>query len=358
MQRLLLVSTCGTSVLTNAAPPALRPWLTEVANEAYVEDPRLDDLVQTCRHSLGHADESGRCRMSAEINGVHAILRRWRPEQVRHVLIHTDTWLGRRAAGLVSDCLEGIPLPMTAGGLRTSDLESFRAALAELTVDLIGLVEAYRNQGWIVIFHLTGGFKSLNGYLQSLGMLQADRCVFLFEGAPELMEIPRLPIRLAEAEELQDHLTVFRRLAVGYPVTEAEARGVPESFLLAVDGAVTRNLLGDVAWARHRHTLLSDTLQPPLSPRMTVHESIHRAFARLPPDLRVQVQDALDEFAAHLDLNRPLMKSRTFKALRGRPVTGSTHELYAWSSGSAGRLFGHWTDDHQHFVFDRLDTHL
>jgi hypothetical protein len=52
-----------------------------------------------------------------------------------------------------------------------------------------------------VVFNLTGGFKSLNGYLQTVAMISADRCAFLFEGAPELMEIPRLPVRLAEIDE-------------------------------------------------------------------------------------------------------------------------------------------------------------
>lgn len=71
---------------------------------------------------------------------------------------------------------------------------------------------------------LTGGFKPLSGYLQTLAMISAERCVFLFEGMP-LMEIPRLPVRLSELDELREHAALFRRLAVGYTVRTDDATG-------------------------------------------------------------------------------------------------------------------------------------
>jgi hypothetical protein len=40
----------------------------------------------------------------------------------------------------------------------------------------------------------------------------------------------------------------------------------------------------------------------------------------------------------------------------GRSRAGSTHELYAWSDGGTGRLFGHYDADNV-FVFDRLTNH-
>jgi len=102
-------------------------------------------------------------------------------------------------------------LLVSACGLRTNRLASFRVALADLTEQLDTLVRSYREQGWFVVFNLTGGFKSLNGYLQTLGMISADRCVFIFEGAPELMEIPRLPVRLSELDDVREHMDIFSR---------------------------------------------------------------------------------------------------------------------------------------------------
>ncbi|HEX9640384.1 MAG TPA: putative CRISPR-associated protein [Candidatus Krumholzibacteria bacterium] len=356
-ERLLLVSTCGTSLLTNGASADDRTWLTKVANDVEVDMARLTPIVEDRRAQLAAADEPTRREMSAELNGIHAVLDRYVPRQVFHLLVHTDTAPGKAAARLIQEALGNATLLVSASGLRTDELASFRAALADLTKQLDELVESYRAQGWFVVFNLTGGFKSLNGYLQTLAMISADRCVFLFEGAPELMEIPRLPVRLAEIEELREHATIFRQLAVGYTVRPDTAKGGPDALLMELDGEVTTSVLGDMVWARHRATLFTEKLQPPLSGKMRVADRVQKVFVGLEAMWKVQVNEALDEFSAYLDHGRSLLKSRTFKKLQGDPVLGSTHELYAWSDGAAGRLFGHY-DANGIFVFDRLSNHL
>lgn len=355
--RLLVVSTCGTSLLTNGSSREDREWLTKVANEMQVDAVRLTTIVDVRRAALQTADEPTRRRMSAELNGIGAVLDRYQPDQLFHLLVHTDTAPGKASADLVQAVLGHQTLLVSAGGLRTNDLASFRAALADLTKQLEALVQSFRAQGWFVIFNLTGGFKSLNGYLQTLAMISADRCVFLFEGAPELMEIPRLPVRLAELEELREHALMFRRIAVGYAVQADAAAGAPESLLMEVDGEVTTSPLGDVAWARHRAALFTEKLHAPLSPKVRISDRVQKAFAALKSVQRVQVNEAIDEFSAFLDHGRTLPKSRTFKQLQGDPVPGSTHELYVWSDGATGRLFGHY-EPAGSFVMDSLSGHL
>lgn len=356
-ERLLLVSTCGTSLLTNGARDADRDWLTQIANDVNVDSVRLTSIVDERRAQLRMADEPTRRKSSAELNGIGAVLDRYKPKQLFHLLVHSDTAPGKATADLVQEALGNQTSLVSAGGLRTNHLASFRAALADLTRQLDALVQSYRAQGWFVVFNLTGGFKSLNGYLQTLGMISADRCVFLFEGAPELMEIPRLPVRLAELEELRDHAMVFRRLAVGYVVQVDAAKGAPDSLLMEVDDVVTTSVLGDVAWARHRATLFAEQLQSPLSNKVRVADGVRKVFAGLEAAQKVQVNEAFDEFSAYIDHGRALPKSRTFKRLQGDPVPGSTHELYAWSDGATGRLFGHY-DASDAFIFDRLAGHL
>ncbi|MCC6751950.1 MAG: hypothetical protein IT371_30125 [Deltaproteobacteria bacterium] len=172
-----------------------------------------------------------------------------------------------------------------------------------------------------------------------------------------LMEIPRLPVRLSEIDELREHAALFRRLAVGYTVRTDDANGAPDSLLMEVDGEVTTSVLGDVAWARHRATLFAEKLQPPLSSKVRVADAVQKVFAGLETAQKVQVNEAFDEFSAYVDHGRTLPKSRTFKKLQGDPVSGSTHELYAWSDGATGRLFGHY-DASGVFIVDRLAGHL
>jgi putative CRISPR-associated protein (TIGR02619 family) len=356
MTRLLLVSTCGTSLLTNGASEDDRAWLTKTANDVEVDASCLTSIVGARRVALKTADEPTRRQMSAELNCIGAVLDRYQPQQLFHLLVHTDTALGKATADLVQEALGNQTALVSASGLRTNDLTSFRAALADLTRQLDALVRSYREQGWFVVFNLTGGFKPLSGYLQTLAMISADRCVFLFEGMP-LMEIPRLPVRLSEFDELREHAALFRRLAVGYTVRTDDAKGAPDSLLMEVDGEVTTSVLGDVAWARHRATLFAKRLQPTLSTKVRVEDAVHKVFAGLETAKKVQVNEAFDEFCAYVDHGRALTKSRTFKKLQGNPVPGSTHELYAWSDGATGRLFGHY-DAGGAFVFDRLGEHL
>lgn len=127
--------------------------------------------------------------------------------------------------------------------------------------------------------------------------------------------------------------------------------------LMEVDGEVTTSVFGDVAWARHRATLFAEKLQPPLSTNVRVADAVHKVFAGLKAAQQVQVNEASDEFSAYVDHGRTLPKSRTFTKLQGDPVPGSTHELYGWSDGATGRLFGHY-DASGVFVFDRLAGHL
>jgi len=357
VERLLLVSTCGTSLLTNGASTDDRAWLTKVANDGEVDTARLTPILNARRDTLKAADEPTRRKLSAELNGIGAVLDRYKPKQLFHVLVHTDTALGRATAGLVQEALGNQTLLVSASGLRTNSLASFREAVAALTKQLDTLVRSYREQGWFVVFNLTGGFKSLNGYLQTLAMISADRCVFIFEGAPELMEIPRLPVRLAEIDELREHVTLFRRLAVGYAVRADEAKGVPDSLLMEIDGVVTTSVLGDVAWARHRATLFAEKLHSPLSKKVRIADAVKKVFSGLEMTQKVQVNEAIDEVCVYVDHGRPLPKSRTFKKLQGDPVPGSTHELYAWSDGATGRLCGHF-DASGVFVFDLLRGHL
>lgn len=356
-KRLLLVSTCGTSLLTNGASDVDRRWLTQVANEIEVDAARLTTIVEGRRESLKAADAPTRRKMSAELNGIGAVIDRYKPKQLFHLLVHTDTAPGKAAADLVHEVLDNQTSLISAPGLRTNDLASFRAALADLTQQVDALVRSYREQGWFVAFNLTGGFKSLNSYLQTLAMISADRCVFLFDGAPELIEIPRLPVRLSEIDELRENGVLFRRLAVGYTVRADDAKSVPDSLLMEVDGEVTTSVLGDVAWSRHRATLFAERIQSPLSKNVRVADAVQKEFARSEAPQRVHVNEALNEFNAYVDHGRPLLKSRMFKQLQGDPVPGCTHELYAWSEGATGRLFVHYSAIGD-FVFDRLSGHL
>lgn len=359
--RLLLVSTCGTSILTNNLDQETQEWLRKITNRVELsaaDAGRLQEHVAQREEQLLNADGAERRKLSAELNGISAILEHWKPSEILHLLIETDTATGRATAKLVKTLLEKDRQPVQilhAGGLQAADFPSFREALADLTVQIDRWTSGYREKGWTTLFNLTGGFKSVNAYLQALGMFYADRSVFLFEGAATLMEIPRLPVKLAEADEIRSHLVAFRRLVHRYPVTKKEVDGVPDLLLLVDSDQAVTSVWGDVVWQRVRTPLLSGELLDPISPKLAV-DKIRKDVKNLSAERRMQVNEALDELAAYLDLGHKLTESHQFEKLKGDPKPPSTHELYLWSDGAASRLFGHFEGDR--FIADSIGPHL
>lgn len=362
--RILLVSTCGSSVLANVGSDEDRRWLILRADSATLsprDTERLEQLAAFAEEKLRQGAEEQQRRLSAEINGIDAVRRRWPGAKFEHVLVCTDTAIGRRCAEILREALRarGDPEPsiFTAAGLRTDNQMNFRTAVSDLTKDLYDHVGEPGSRFWArVVFHLTGGFEWLHAYLQALGTVLADRCVFLFESSAELLEILRLPLVWQMEEAVRKHLDLFRRLAVGYEVPASAVEDAPEALFLEVDGEVSSSVWGETVWQRCRQEILRERLLPPLSSPLRVDPRAQETFAKPPNDRRVAANEALDEFCASLDNARRLRKARKFTALVVPHRGVSTHELYAWSDGGAWRFFLHREGDT--YVVDSMEKHL
>jgi hypothetical protein len=76
---ILLLSTCGTSVLTNGFEEQMRNWLNRITNLPILsaaDASRFRDHLAQCKDRLSKADEAGRRKLSAELNGIGAVLER------------------------------------------------------------------------------------------------------------------------------------------------------------------------------------------------------------------------------------------------------------------------------------------
>src|SRR5699024_7100068 len=171
-------------------------------------------------------------RASAELNGILSCIEQYRPKQIAHLLLHSDTQVGKQAAETVQRILSARGTHadlLSAGGLRTDDVMNFPSSLSQLTEDLRNLVDGYRKSDYYIVFNLTGGFKAVNAYIQALGMLYADQCVFTFERTNTLLEVPSLPIRVESTSIAEEHREIFRKLAMDYPLTPNHMKEMQES---------------------------------------------------------------------------------------------------------------------------------
>jgi putative CRISPR-associated protein (TIGR02619 family) len=362
-----IVSTCGTSLLTADAPNDVRKLLTEHANTQHACDIPAPLQTYVAQRLAGFGQTTGLSMLrdqSAEIAGLIAFYGGHTLQgKDHHVLVVTDTWLGEQGARAIEQVLQqqGHTTEVKrCADLRTNDLGAYRMALSGLVEWAYATLPDCKAKGYRVVFNLTGGFKAVQGFMQTLGTLLADECVYVFERSNELIRLPRLPIQMRAEAWVRDHLTAFRRMALGLPVATDQVRGVPEVLLFSIDGETTLSEWGEVVWRELKPSLYAETLHPNLSARLSWDDGFERSVRPYLHDSRriAQINTRIDDLVRFLELDHN-SKGLDFKAIKGVAQSGSTWEMDAWQDGSARRLFGHYhPDDKSLFVLDRLDRAL
>ncbi len=364
----LIVSTCGTSLLTHNVGSDLRNILTDFANHPRAEDVPPEPRQRIQQHLDARREEFARetdlkrlMDLSAELNGVIRFYG-GNPGVARdqHVLLATDTWLGEATARIVADVLERYDHQVEVKwvrDLRTDDPDSFRWAMSDLVAWCAETLKGYRDAGHRVVFNLTGGFKSVQGFMQALGMIYADESVYVFERNEQLLRLPRLPVQLDSEDILRRHLAVFRRIEAGLPVRDSEVADVPESLVNVDSGQATLSLWGELIWREAYRAVYSADLLEPITPKLVLGPRFQQTLDGLAPDRLRHVNERLDQLARRLEEGKGYNPdSLDFKPLRGGEYKGSTHECDAWADQDAKRLFGHFEDGR--YVIDRLDKGL
>ena len=314
-----VLSTIGTSSLTNQInnddPSEWRRLLRDSANRKMDElDSEtavvIDTLADRAFGQLLEDDVQINRRISAELNGIYGIYNGRLPQNGRdqHYLICTDTAQGQKTGELIRDFLadQGFSVFIyTPEGFSTKDTVSFTAGIKELIRWLEENVPWRRESGYRVIFNLVGGFKSLQGYMNTFGAFYADEVIYIFEAeTADLITIPRLPIQIDTAV-IQKHLTEFALMAAGKLYPHRELRDIPETLLefLEEDDEETDTGLsawGTLIWNRAKADLLAKELLP--FPRLAYARTFHNDFNREnAPKARLKLQETLATVAYTLE---------------------------------------------------------
>jgi putative CRISPR-associated protein (TIGR02619 family) len=363
----LIVSTCGTSIFTNAlSSQDLRKLLTNHANTVHQNDlpPTVVEHIQHVENRLlANSNLQDLINGSAELAGLAAFYGgtlNANSGQDHHILLSTDTWLGERSAQIIASVLQqhGHSTEVKrCQDLRTDSLSAYRTALSSLVDWAYTDLPRYKSTGYRVIFNLTGGFKAVQGFMQTLGALHADESVYVFERSNELIRLPRLPIKMHAESWVRDNLIAFRRMAQGLKVEMSQVADVPEVLLFTVDNEATLSEWGELVWREIRPTIYSEILHPSPSPKVAWGSEFERSLRDIDPSRLSQINTKIDDLARFMETGQAL-KSLDFKVVKSGPVKGSTYEVDAWADGSAKRLFGHHSADKTQFLLDRLDHAL
>ncbi len=272
-----IVSTIGTSILTNLIirkNPEESNWYNLLRDSANQRQSELTEETQTVIDTLyGRALEKFRENdvqtnrdMSAELNGIYGIYDGVLPNKStdQHYLICTDTAQGQRTGEIIKHFLTNkgfITVNIfTPPKLSTKDTNAF----ADGTKELIRWLEEYVPKppsNFYVVFNLVGGFKSLQGYMNTFGAFYADEVIYIFEGSTDLIRIPRLPIKI-DTSVIEDNLVKFAMMAAGemYPIKELN--DIPETLLEKAEDHAGISAWGLLVWNRSKSDLLVKELLP------------------------------------------------------------------------------------------------
>ena len=314
-----VLSTIGTSILTNQIrnedPSEWRSLLRDSANHKMDNlDPEakavIDTLADRALDKLLEDDTQINRRISAELNGIYGIYNGRLPQNSpdQHHLICTDTAQGQKTGELIRDFLadQGFNVYIvTPEGLSTKDTTAFTTGIKALIQWLEENVPWQRDRGYRVIFNLVGGFKSLQGYMNTFGAFYADEVIYIFEAqTADLIRIPRLPIQIDTAV-IQKHRTEFALMAAGKVYPRRELKDIPETlleFLEEGDDETDTGLSawGTLIWNRTKADVLAEALLP--FPRLEYTRAFRDDFNREnAPKTLLKLQETLAKVAYTLE---------------------------------------------------------
>ena len=368
----IFISPCGTSLLTNNVENNIRQLLFKNANcqedELNAEDKAIISQHIQQRHEmvLGLNDFSEVKKLSAELNGILTYYQNQIPNTGMpdiHYILVSDTYQGQQVGKIIVAWLNQQNLQaqvVNITDLATNEKDRFRIAMSELISWCEDNIKPLREAQYHVIFNLTGGFKSVQGFLQAISSFYADETIYIFQFSSELLQIPRLPIKLDTQGIIDDNLTIFRRLGLNYPVNKDECKNIPETllFILETEENVQLSEWGNLIWLQAKDSYYKKELLPPLSNKLLYSDQFKNNIKDLPKNRLREINIRCDQLSRYLDSNKQdHLQSLDFKKLKDKLYKGSTHECDAWADGKAKRIFGHFIDDGK-YIIDCLDYAL
>jgi len=315
--RKVILSTIGTSLLTNQisrANPDEKDWyshLRDTANLNEKETPEnvkaiIATLKQRADTQLSSAKIPQIRRASAELNGIYGVYQEdlSQGKEDYHFLIATDTMQGRTTAQIVEDFLRKQGLTNTSiyapSGLSTASTEAFSGGIDALIVWLQETIPPLKASQYKICFNLVGSFKSLQGYLNTIGMFYADEIIYIFEGdKSDLITIPRLPVSV-DTSLIQPYTMQLALLNAGAGLSPQETAGIPETMLGEVDGKMTLSTWGQLIWNQCKDELLAGDLI--LFSRLEYQDTFRADYNKVKDkQKRVKLQETLATVTGLLD---------------------------------------------------------
>ncbi len=297
--RRLVISTVGTSLLSNQIRLRIDPknWIELLERTANYTQEQIqnsdleikevenviEELKQRAEQQLDESNTLKIRKASAELNGIYGLYEEQltKGTQDIHYLIATDTAQGRVTAEIVKKFLinKGINIDIfTPKGFSTDNDEVFSNGIDEILNWFEDIIPGYKNSGYEICFNLVGGFKAIQGFVNTIGMFYADKIVYVFEGDNRnIITIPRLPITINHSVMKP---VEFALMAAedSISIKQSKLNNVPESLLFVCDDEATLSNWGKLTWNKCKYKLFTQDLL--YFPNLVYEKSFHKDYNR------------------------------------------------------------------------------
>ncbi len=304
----LVISTVGVSILLNILEKSEDEWRSKINNATnanqLTEDmlKKVQELSQRSTITLAQNNIPQNRKLSAELNGLYGIYNNQITTAQRDMffLIGTDTEIGKKAIEIIHKFLkeQGLTVEIfIPSQLSSANKKTFSHGIKDLIRWCEEVIPGYQEQKYEIVFNLTGGFKSLQGYMNIVGMFYADNIAYIFETSEQVLSIPRLPIQV-DKENLRKNRLELAMMSQGHVYPSEQVRDIPEG-LLETDG--TEVMISDwglLVWNRVRKELLTDELLP--FPRIQYEDSFRRDFRDTSANQKIDLQETLAKISTSL----------------------------------------------------------
>ncbi|MEH1901612.1 MAG: CRISPR-associated protein [Nostoc sp.] len=306
--RRVIISTIGTSLLTNQikrSDHTEKDWYNQLRDYAnFTLENTSKEVVVIIEKLKIRAIEKLKYSLipqirlaNAELNGIYGLYKERLQEgqQDIHWLISTDTAQGKATAEIVKEFLREKGLVNTSiytpNRLSTATTEAFSEGIDNLLnwlqKEVIPLKDSYR-----ICFNLVGSFKSLQGYLNTIGMFHAHEIIYIFEGKESnLIKIPRLPIKVDESQ-IEPYVVQFALMDAGAGFSLSEVADISEALIGEYNSKKVLSTWGQLIWNQCKTNLLSQNLL--IFPKLHYEDNFRADYNRIRDKKeKVQLQEDL-----------------------------------------------------------------
>lgn len=355
-----ILTTCGLSTFTNYEPiKKLKIYTYANKQKNEIEREFLEEFekyyIELERKFLKYSLDEVK-KASAELNVLFTFYKNNIDKNDYHQLLHTDTYFGKKSAHLIEAYLKhhGMKVELfSLVDLQTSKEEEFHVALAELVKELSPKLLDYKEAGYEIVFNLTGGFKSINSFLQTVASLYAHKSIYMFENGQEILTIPQLPIKIDE-EIVLKNIDIFRKLALNIKTDGKAVERVPKSLVLKIGEDYTLSAWGEVIWQQEKRKIYSQKFLGSPFMLVKISKEFEKVANALQPNRLYEINEKIDQLIKFKKFGEN-PASLSFKELKGKPKHKSTHEFYI-NSDEAKRGYCHI--EKNKIVLDEYGEHL